>query len=402
MTSTTTAAPPRLGRDWRLLLGAGTVSMLGDGAFLAALPLLAATMTTDPGLIAGITVWGSLPWLLAALPMGAYADRHDARRTVTGAQLVQAALVAGLAAMVAAGAGGITVVYAIAFAVGLAETLAHIGLQKLVPAVVPAAQLEAANGRQQAALSSSKQFLGPPLGALLFTVAVTLPFWVDALTFAASAALVWRIRATTRIARPGSSLRTGIGEGVRWLAGNRLLRTLALLSGVANLANFLAMATFVLFAKQVLGLGDAGYGVVLGLMAVGGITGALVSGRVVRYAGGRRTVTFTLFATPLAMLAVGLFARDVVTVALLAFVTSFGAALWNVAAGSLRQRTVPGELLGRVSSAGLMVTWGAQPLGAYLGGLTATWWGLSAVWVVAALLRLTAATAALPALREWR
>ncbi|MEU8074888.1 MFS transporter [Catellatospora citrea] len=402
MTSTITAAPPRLGRDWRLLLSAGTVSMLGDGAFLAALPLLAATMTADPGLIAGITVWGSLPWLLAALPMGVYADRHDARRTMTGAQLVQAALVAALAAMVTAGSGGMVLVYAVAFAVGLAETLAHISLQKLVPAIVPPAQLELANGRQHAALFSSKQFLGPPLGALLFAVAVALPFWVDALTFLASAVLVWRIRATTRVSRPAVSLRAGIGEGVRWLAGNRLLRTLALLSGVANLANFLAMATFVLFAKQVLGLGDVGYGVVLGLMAVGGISGALVSGRVVGLVGGRRTVTFTLFATPLAMLAIGLVARDVATVAALAFVTSFGAALWNVAAGSLRQRTVPGDLLGRVSSVGMMVTWGAQPLGAYLGGLTATWWGLSAVWVVAAVLRLTAATAALPALREWR
>ncbi len=397
-----TAAEPGLGRDWHLLISAGTVSMLGDGAFLAALPLLAATMTHDPGVIAGITVWGSLPWLLAALPMGAFADRYDARRTATAAQVVQAALVALLAGAATVGAGGITLVYAVAFAVGLAETLAHISLQKLVPAVVPAARLEAANGRQHAALFSSRQFVGPPLGALLFTVAVGLPFWVDAFTFAVSAVLVWRIRATTPVTRRETSLLAGIGEGVRWLAGNRLLRTLALLSGVANLANFLAMATFVLFAKQVLGLDDIGYGVVLGLMAVGGITGALISGRAVGWAGGRRTVTFTLFATPLAMLAVGLFARDVVTVAALAFVTSFGAALWNVAAGSLRQRTVPGALLGRVSSAGLMVTWGAQPLGAYLGGLTATWWGLSAVWVVAALLRLLAATAALPALREWR
>lgn len=374
--------------------------MLGDGAFLAALPLLATTMTGDPRLIAGVTVCGTLPWLLAALPLGAFADRRDARRTMALAQTAQAALVALLAVAVAAQAGDLALLYAVAFAVGLAETLAHLGFQKLVPAVVPADGLEAANGRHNAALFATKQFLGPPLGALLFTVATALPFWIDALTFAVSALLVWRIRAATPPA-PRTSLRAGIAEGVRWLAGHRLLRTLSLLSGVANLANFLAMATFVLFAQQVLGVGEIGYGVLLGLMAVGGITGGLLAPRITARLGGRRAVTVTLFATPLAMLAVGLLARDAATMAVLAFVTSFGASLWNVAAGSLRQRAVPAALLGRVSSVGLMVTWGAQPLGAYLGGLTATWWGLLAPWIAAALLRLAAAAAALPVLRAW-
>jgi predicted MFS family arabinose efflux permease len=297
-------------------------------------------------------------------------------------------------------ADGMAPLYAVAFAVGLAETVAHISFQKLVPAVVPAAHLEAANGRHNAAMFTTRQFLGPPLGALLFTVATALPFWVDALTFAASAVLVWRIRAATPPAAR-APLRAGIAEGVRWLAAHRLLRTLSLLSGVANLANFLAMATFVLFAQQVLGVGEVGYGVVLGLMALGGITGGLLAPRLVARLGGRRAVTGTLFGTPLAMLAVAGLARDVPTMAVLAFVTSFGASLWNVAAGSLRQRTVPAALLGRVSSVGLMITWGAQPLGAYLGGLTATWWGLLAPWIVAALLRLVAALAALPALHRW-
>lgn len=88
--------------------------------------------------------------------------------------------------------------------------------------------------------------------------------------------------------------------------------------------------------------------------------------------------------------------------AALATVTSCGASLWNVASASLRQRSVPGGLIGRVSSVGLMVSWGALPIGAVLGGLiAASPAGIAAPWIVAGVLRLAAATLALPALRAW-
>lgn len=171
---------------------------------------------------------------------------------------------------------------------------------------------------------------------------------------------------------------------------------------MANLANYLAMATLVLFAQQRLGLDELGYGTLVALMAVGGVAGSLLSQRIVARFGGRRVVTATIFATPCAMLGIGLLAHNLPTMAALATVSSFGASLWNVAAGSLRQRTVPSELLGRVSSAGLLVSWGAQPLGAVLGGLAAGSLGLAAPWFIAGAIRLVAAIVALPALREWR
>ncbi|NUT33537.1 MAG: MFS transporter [Hamadaea sp.] len=391
-----------MGRDWRLLWSASAVSTVGDGAFLAVLPLLAATITTDPRLIAGVTAWGTLPWLLAALPAGALADRLDPRRTMAGAQLVQAALVAGLATATLAGAGRIAVVYAIAFALGLAETLVKVSAQKLLTAAVPADRLEQANGRQNGTFFANKQFLGPPLGALLFAYAASLPLWLCVLTFTGSALLIWRIRVRPDApAARTTTLRADIGEGVRWVARHRLIRTVALLAGVANLANFLAMATFVLFARERLGATDAQYGVVVALTGVGGILGSVLSSRIVTVLGGRRTATITLFTTPLAMIALGLLARDIVTLAVLASVTSFGAALWNVASASMRQRSVPAPLMGRVSSVGLLLSWGTQPIGAVLGGLIATWWGLAAPWLAGGGLRLAAALLALPVLAAW-
>jgi MFS-type transporter involved in bile tolerance (Atg22 family) len=171
---------------------------------------------------------------------------------------------------------------------------------------------------------------------------------------------------------------------------------------MANLANFMTTATLVLFAKQRLGLGDFGYGVLVGTMAVGGIVGSLLSPAIVSRFGGRAVTTTAVFFTPFTLLGVGFLARDMATMVALSALSSLGSSLWNVASGSLRQRTVPSGLLGRVSSAGLMLAWGAQPIGALLGGLiAASPLGLAGPWIVAGFLRLASGVLALPALSTW-
>ncbi len=385
-------------RDWKLLWGASAISALGDGAFLAALPLLAVTMTTDPRLVAGVTAWGTLPWLLMSLPAGALADRLDPRHSIAVVKTVQAALLVTLAAITLAGAGRIGVLYVVAFALGAAETLVRVSWQKLMPAVVEHSQLEKANGRLNASFFTIREFLAPPLGALMFSFAASLPLWLDAVTFALAAFLAIKIRTQTVTVAKG---RGGVGEGIRWLARHRLLRTVTMLSGAANLANYMTVSTLVLFAQQRLGLGAVGYGVLIATMAIGGISGSLVSARIVARFGGRRVATITIFTTPAAMLAIAFVAHDLITMAALAFVTSGGAALWNVAVMSQRQRLVPPELMGRVSSAGLMVTFGTQPVGALAGGLiAASPLGITGPWIVAGVIRLTAAALSLKALRS--
>jgi MFS family permease len=396
---------PRLGRDWRLLLTGSTISMLGDGMFVAALPLLAATMTSDPRLVAGTTAAGTLPWLIASLPAGALADRSDARRGIARVQWAQAGLVAVLAVVASVHAGRLLALYGIAFGLGVAETFVRASAQKLVPAVVPSAELERANGHQNASTFAAREFLGPPLGGLLFALATPLPFWIDAVSFSVSALLFVRMRARTNTATSTCArrrLRGEIGEGLRWLLGHRLIRTLSGLAGVGNLCNYLAISTLVLFARDRLGLGNAGYGVLVGAMAIGGVAGALLSRRLVLRFGGRRIATTTIFTTPAAMIAIGVLGHDAVVVGALATITSFGASVWNVSVASLRQRTVPPELFGRVSSAGSLISWGTQPIGAILGGLLAAGLGLGAPWIIGGIVRLGAAFAALQALREWR
>ncbi len=84
-------AATRLGRAYWRLWWANAISSTGDGAFVAALPLLAVTITRDPRLISVVAAATYLPWLLLSLPAGAVVDRYDRATLMWRAQAVQAA-----------------------------------------------------------------------------------------------------------------------------------------------------------------------------------------------------------------------------------------------------------------------------------------------------------------------
>ena len=75
-------APRRLGPDFRWLLGSSWTSNLGDGIALSAAPLLIASLTSSPILVASGAVMQFVPWLLFGLIAGSVADHHDRRRLV--------------------------------------------------------------------------------------------------------------------------------------------------------------------------------------------------------------------------------------------------------------------------------------------------------------------------------
>ena len=99
MANFTRSTPPRggLGAEFRKLWAASAASNLGDGVWLVAAPLLAATLTRDPALVAGLAFAQRLPWLLFPLLSGALADRLDRRRAMVAVAALRAALVGALA-----------------------------------------------------------------------------------------------------------------------------------------------------------------------------------------------------------------------------------------------------------------------------------------------------------------
>jgi MFS family permease len=399
MTQTATRTPARLGRDYWRLWWANAISSTGDGAFVAALPLLAVTITRDPRLVSVVAAATYLPWLLLSLPAGAVVDRYDRATLMWRAQAVQAAVVTIIAVLVVVHQASIETLAAGGFLLGSAEVIFSNAAQSVLPALVPPELLPKANGSQQVSLTVGESFLGPPAGSLLFAAAAALPFGLDAASFAGSAALVARLPRTGHAPKNARSpkIRTQIAEGLRWLAGHRLLRVVAVLLGIYNFANQMGQAVLVLLATQTLHVSTRGYGLLLAASAVGSVIGGLVNPILTRRIGMLPSLVLPALVDAAAFVGIGLAPGPIVVAALLA-VQGFSVAMWNVVTVSLRQRVVPGHLLGRVNSVYRMLGWGLMPLGALAGGFVAHAAGLRAPYIVAGLLCGLSALVALPIL----
>lgn len=253
-----------LGPEYRKLWVASAVSNLGDGITLVAGPLLAATLTRDPVLIAGITFAQRLPWLLFSLLSGALVDRLDRRLTMGTVDLLRFVLLGVLGLAVLAGWATLPLLYAVFFLVGAAETFFANASLAIMPSIVPKEYLDRANGRLFAAELVTNQFAGGPIGGALFAVAAALPFLLDAGTFGVSAGLILALRGSFRVSEPGTPRKTGmlaeIGEGIGWLLRHRLLLALAIMLGAGNLVFSATFSVLVLFAQDILDLGSVGYG----------------------------------------------------------------------------------------------------------------------------------------------
>jgi MFS family permease len=391
----------RLGSAYWRLWWANAVSYTGDGALVSALPLFAVTVTKDPRLISLVSAAMFLPWLLLSLPAGAIVDRHDRVALMWRAQAVQFAVMGAATVLIMTHTAGIAVLAAAGFLLGCAEVVFSNAEQSALPALVPASLLARANGNQQVVLTIGETFAGPPLGSALFAVRAALPFGLDAVSFAGSAALLAGLPRTaqSRALQPRGKqrMRAQIAEGVRWLAGHRLLRTVALLLGVSNFASQMGQATLVLLATQTLHVGTRGYGLLWTAAAVGSVLGGLVNPAITRRLGLLPSLTVAMAAFAVADAGVGL-APDFAVAAALMACNGFFVTMWNIVTVTLRQSIVPAELLGRVNSAYRMIGWGLMPLGALAGGFVAHAAGLRAAYVVAGVLSGAALLAALPAL----
>lgn len=363
-------------RDYWRFWAAAAVSNLGDGLRLIALPLLALQITTDPLLIAGVTALNFAPWILVGPVSGAVVDRVDRRGLLIAVQLGRGLVLVGFASLVAMDAVTIWSLYAVTAIIAAGETLADSAAQAAIPYLVDLPQLERANSRMVSAEIVTNEVAGGPLGGLLFAAAAILPFAANAATYLVAALLVSVVGtnlgpfASPKDRPAPQHLRTDIAEGFRFVFTHPVLRPLSVAAALVNLGGGAVGAILVLFAVETIGLSEVGFGLLLGLGAIGGLLGASLAARLVAARGRRITIVGTA-----AVVASGSLALAVVdaplTLAAAWFVISAATATSNVVTRSLRQTVTPDRLLGRMVTSIRLVGLGAIPVGAVVGGLLA-------------------------------
>lgn len=406
-----------LGPSYRKVYWATAMSNVGDGMAGIAYPWLASALTRNPLLIGSVMVAQRLPWLVFTLPAGVITDRVDRKLLMVRMDLVRFALTA-LVALVVLGKQsslpspdavgevvgtrtGLYVVLLLAtLLLGCAEVLRDNSNQTFLPAIVEPDHLERANGRIWSIEMVANTFIGPPLGSLLLSVAFALPFFFDAASFFAAAALVFSIpgsfRADRSVEHVARSWRAELVEGVRWLWHHHLLRNMAIILGVMNLASMVTGSMLVLFAQEVIGAEQPWEFTVMGFgFAFGGIVGGYVAPAMSKRFGSGTCLAIALGSQALFPLLIAAQSFWPVVAVIFAFEIMLGT-VWNVITVSLRQTIIPSELLGRVNSVYRFFAWGMMPIGALLGGATVAVvdlfasreMALRATWLVSAAIGL--------------
>ncbi len=371
-------APQRMGHGFRWLLSSSWVSNLGDGIALAAGPLLVASQTSNPLLVALAGLLQRLPWLLFGLYAGVVADRHDRRLIVVLVDVVRAVVLGVLALTIATDAVSVAVVLVTMFVLGTAETFADITTGTLLPMIVDKPDLGVANARINVGLITLNQLAGPPLGAFLFAAGMVWPSIAQAVTFALAALLIGRLGASRpeRSDEP-SHTRSEIAEGVRWLWNHPPIRTLTLTVTFFNVTFGAAISVLVLYAAERLDAGPVAFGLLTTAGAIGGVAGSVAYPWLERNLGMANIMRCGLIIETLTHLTLA--TTQTLAVALAIFVV-FGVheAAWGTTVTTVRQRAVPMELQGRIGSVYMMCLMGGLVIGAAVGGVLAQLWGVTA------------------------
>ncbi|MFE2037353.1 MFS transporter [Streptomyces scopuliridis] len=375
------------------LWSAAVVSRFGDALRTAALPLLAASLTDDPLLIASVTACGYLPWLLFGLLGGALADRVDQRRAMWSVDLVRGALMAAFAAAVALGQASIALLLALAFILTTLQTLFDNAATALLSSLVPRQALGSANARLMTGQQIAGGFLAAPLVPVLLLVGVAMPHAANALTYGVAALLIVSLRAEPPERAPrktGSTLRGEIAEGIRALWRDRTLRGLCLATTLVNIGMGAVIATLVLHVTGWLDAGNSGYALTLTAYGVGSVVGGLLAKRLAERTGRIRAVFLAGAVQTGCLVALGTVRETWAAIVCLGVFGVMGM-VWNVNQATLTQERSPAEMLGRISAAFRTLAVAGAPFGALLGGVAAAGWGLNTPALLAAGLFLLGA-----------
>jgi MFS family permease len=284
---------------------------------------------------------------------------------------------------------------AILIGVGCCEVIFDMSAQAFLPQIVPDHLLEKANGRLSSLELITNTFIGLPLGAWAFVLAIGVPFGVNAASFALAALLVASIRIpSAKTPKANSeelrnSFKADLTEGLQWLWSNKLIRTLAIMLGIANMTAMFGEAIFVKYAAVELGVTGRAYGFLLALTAIGSILGGLLGDKIAKRLGIAQSIVYSYFVFGFVGI-IYFFMPYVWAVAIAASFMGLAGTTWNVVTVSLRQRVIPTELFGRVNSVYRFIGTGSIGIGALIGGQIAYSTNLRMPFLVAAIIGLGA------------
>jgi MFS family permease len=380
--------------DFVRLWAGQTISSIGSSITFLALPLTAVlALNATPAQMGLLTVAQTTPALLMGLFVGVWVDRHRRRRILIAANVGRAIALILIPAGAILGLLSINHLYAATFLVGALAPFSDVARMSFLPVLVGRDRLIEGNSKLAIGRSIA-EIVGPGVGGWLVQL-VTAPaaIAVDTILFLISALFLGRIQTPEPAPAPSDPAQTvwrEIDEGLRLVAGSRLLRPIAACIAMMSLFNSVLEVIFVLYVTRELGIEPGLLGITFASGSVGFLFGALLPGRVTRrfglgpaIIGGLLLVGLSDLLVPMAGASTAIaVTTTILIVAQILF--GLGFVVFNTGQVSLRQAITPDRLQGRMNGTMSFITEAVVPLGGLLGGGLGEVIGLrSTLWLAA-------------------
>lgn len=379
--------------DFTKIWAGETVSLIGTQITVFALPLVAIlTLHASVFEVGLLNACRFAPVVIFSLFAGVWLDRRRRRPIMIACSLGNGVLVGLVPLASALGVLSIGLLYVVTFLVGVLSVVFDVGVLTYMPSVVDREHLGASNSRMQTSMSLSL-VAGPGLaGVLVGALTAPITLSADAVSYFCSAIGLISIRKTEpapEVPEVRPTIRQSIAEGLHSVYGSPVLRNLLLISGTFNFVQAGFITIFVVYGVRDLGLSPFKLGVVLGAIAVGGLTGAAFAHRIARVLGVGPTMLLgsgaaTLFPL-LLLLPHGSGLGSVTAMCATLFCYGFCVLTFNVHSLTMRQVVTPNRLLGRMNASYRLVLMGTAPFGAFLAGALGQSLGLHTALIIAVL-----------------
>jgi MFS family permease len=353
-----------------------TISVFGDQVTLLAVPIVAVlALHAEAAQMGLLTAVGLLPHLLFSLPAGVWLDRvQRKRRLMILADLARALVIVSVPVAYALGLLTIAQLFVVTFLAGSLAVAFDIAWNTLFVAVAERDEYVQANSLLNG--SRSLAYVGGPSigGGLIQLFGGAYAMLADALSFLASAFFLRRtVAREPPVEVQTDSLRRQLASGLRFIFGDPIMRPTLLSVATVNLFNFGFQALFILYVTTYLGVQPGPLGLALGAGAVGGVSGAVLAGRIGRRIGLGRAFTLgvVLFPAPLILVPVVTGSLAVVLAMLftMEFLAGLGVMILDINVGAFMQARTPDRIRGRAMGAFRFINYGIRPVGALLGGV---------------------------------
>jgi MFS family permease len=305
--------------------------------------------------------------------------------------LALALILGGLTALVVTHSVAIWQLFIVALLIGIGQMLSEISSSALVPTIASVKELPRVNGFISTTKELGAGLAGPAMAGLLYAALAALPFGVNACSFLVAGIIVASLARHERAARMQSSTNPAtqpadsrLRAGARWVARDRHLRGIILMTAAWSLFGWMPEAVLVLYTKQDLRASSIAFGGLLAVTAAGAVVGGIFSNRLISRLGTARALDASLITYALLM-APPAFMSNLYLVVPVFFLQGIPILIFTVAAATARQTLVPNDMMARVSAIFYVAGAGIAPLGLLAGGFIGSYINLRATFLFGAV-----------------